>query len=203
MTTTGRAAPLSVDDRRRAIVEAVIPLVLEKGADVTTREMAEAAGVAEGTLFRAFGDKDSIVQAAVETYLDPAPLRRSIRGIDVSLPLEVKVRAILEILQKRFAGVFQMMHASGRHGPPPALTGRNDYAALVAEVLQSDAGRLGWPPERIAPLLRLIAFSTSLPQFSRNTTFTLDELTAFALHGISHAPGVTSATSATPQDPAA
>ncbi|MCU1526974.1 MAG: TetR/AcrR family transcriptional regulator, partial [Frondihabitans sp.] len=188
-----------------AIVDAVIPLVLEYGADVTTRQMAEASGVAEGTLFRAFGDKDSIIQAAVETYLDPEPLRSAIRDIDGTLPLEVKVRAILEILQKRFAGVFQMMHASGRHGPPPALTGRHDYATLVGDALRSDADDLAWPAERIAPLLRLLAFSTSLPQFSRNTSFTLDELTTFALHGITHPREAATPTrqQAIPQDPAA
>jgi AcrR family transcriptional regulator len=200
MTTTGRAAPLSVDERRRAIVDAVIPLVLDNGADVTTRQMAEAARVAEGTLFRAFGDKESIIQAAVETYLDPEPLRRSLRSINHALPLEVKVRVILEVLQQRFAGVFQMMHAAGRHGPPPGLTDRNNYVELVAEALRDDTDDLAWPPDRIAPLLRLLAFSTSLPQFSRGTTFTLDELTAFALHGIAHPHDVAIAT---PQDPAA
>lgn len=193
MTMTGRAAPLSVEERRKAIVDAVIPLVLEHGAGVTTRQMAEASGVAEGTLFRAFGDKDSIIQAAVETYLDPEPLHRAIREIDRSFSLEVKVRALLEILQKRFAGVFQMMHAAGRHGPPPKLSGRHDYALLVADVLQndSDSGRLALPPERVAPMLRLLAFGTALPQFTQGAAFTLDELTAFAVHGIS-----------APQDPA-
>ncbi|MBN9326134.1 MAG: TetR family transcriptional regulator, partial [Cellulomonas sp.] len=42
------------DERRRAILRAVLPVVRERGADVTTRELAEAAGVAEGTLFRVF-----------------------------------------------------------------------------------------------------------------------------------------------------
>ena len=51
---TPRAAPLSPDERRRAIVDAVLPLLIEHGRAVTTRQMAEAAGIAEGTIFRVF-----------------------------------------------------------------------------------------------------------------------------------------------------
>src|SRR5690606_40981582 len=53
-----RARPLSRADRRNAIAAATVPLLVEHGAAVTTRQIADAAGVAEGTLFRAFADKD-------------------------------------------------------------------------------------------------------------------------------------------------
>ena len=43
-TKTGRAKPLSPEQRRTAILDAVIPLLVERGATVTTAEMAEAAG---------------------------------------------------------------------------------------------------------------------------------------------------------------
>ncbi|HBX79727.1 MAG TPA: TetR/AcrR family transcriptional regulator, partial [Propionibacteriaceae bacterium] len=49
-----RAAPLSPDDRRRALIAATRPLLAEFGPDVSTRRIAEAAGVAEGTIFRVF-----------------------------------------------------------------------------------------------------------------------------------------------------
>ena len=41
-----RAKPLSPDDRRKALVEATIPLLLEHGRAVTTKQIADAAGVA-------------------------------------------------------------------------------------------------------------------------------------------------------------
>ena len=45
---------MSSDNRRRAIVEAITPLLIEHGGGVTTRQMAEAAGIAEGTIFPSF-----------------------------------------------------------------------------------------------------------------------------------------------------
>src|SRR5690606_7710841 len=41
-----RARPLSPEERREAILEAVLPLLRERGRDVTSRELAEASGVA-------------------------------------------------------------------------------------------------------------------------------------------------------------
>src|SRR5690606_24835873 len=48
-----RARPLAPEERREAILDAVLPLLRERGREVTSRELAEAAGVAEGTIFRA------------------------------------------------------------------------------------------------------------------------------------------------------
>ena len=42
------------------IVAATLPLLLEHGELVTTRQIAEAAGIAEGTIFRVFADKDEL-----------------------------------------------------------------------------------------------------------------------------------------------
>ena len=54
---TPRAPALSVEDRRASLVEVTIPLLREHGVGVTTKQVAEAAGIAEGTVFRAFGTK--------------------------------------------------------------------------------------------------------------------------------------------------
>src|SRR3954469_12148363 len=67
-----RAAPLPADERRRAIVDVVVPLLLEHGAGVTTKQIAEAAGIAEGTIFRVFPDKAALLMAAAEDTMNPA-----------------------------------------------------------------------------------------------------------------------------------
>ena len=90
-----RAKRLAPDERRAAIIDAVIPLIRENGRDISTRQIAEAAGVAEGTIFRAFGDKDSIIQAAIDRLMDPEPLRNQLRGIDPDDPTDELVEFVL------------------------------------------------------------------------------------------------------------
>ena len=72
-----RAEALPADERRAMIVEAMLPLLLEHGEMVTTRQIAEAAGIAEGTIFRVFADKDELIAAVVEHAADAT--RRSSR----------------------------------------------------------------------------------------------------------------------------
>jgi AcrR family transcriptional regulator len=181
-----RAKPLSVEDRQDMIIDAVIPLLMERGHAVTTRQIADAAGIAEGTIFRAFGDKETLVRAAIERHFDPAPLRARLARIDPALPLEEKIRIVIELLQARFGGIVRMMSAMGHteHPVRPAPPPHSEYAGIVAQALIPDHDRLNWPAERVAPLIRLIAFSTSIPTFAEATPFTTDELTRFVLYGI-------------------
>jgi AcrR family transcriptional regulator len=189
---------MSPDDRRQALVQATLPLLYQHGRGVTTRQIAEAAGVAEGTVFRAFGDKETLITAAVERHLDPEPFRRQLALIDPALPLEHKVRAVIALLQSRFAGIFSLMSALGQHERPKHShsSAAAEYAGVVAEMLRPDLARLSWPAERVAPLIRLIAFSTSLPMFNEQSPFGLDDLTRFVLYGIAGGPGAAAASPA-------
>src|SRR4051812_40844307 len=164
-----RARPLPPEDRRAAIIDAVIPLLIAHGGDVTTRQIAEEAGIAEGTIFRAFGDKETLIQAAIDKFLDPEPLRQGLRAIDPQLPLEQKLNDIIFQLRSRFTGIFGIMSARGpgAHRPPSPDT-RRVYADIIAEVLEPDLAVLNWPPERVAHLLRLVAFAASLPQLNES-----------------------------------
>ena len=52
---------LDSDERRKAIVAAAVPLFARKGfAGTTTKELAEAAGISEGLLFRHFPSKKQL-----------------------------------------------------------------------------------------------------------------------------------------------
>ena len=64
--TRARASAMPPDERRAAIVSATVPLLLEHGSAVSTRQIAEAAGIAEGTIFRVFPDKQAVIAASVE-----------------------------------------------------------------------------------------------------------------------------------------
>lgn len=55
------------DDVRAGIVAAATQLLREKGANaVTTRAVAQAAGVQAPTIYRLFGDKDGLIDAVAE-----------------------------------------------------------------------------------------------------------------------------------------
>ena len=69
-----RATSMSPDERRKAIVTALVPLLVERGGEVTTREIAQAAGIAEGTIFRVFPDKKSLLLAAAGWFTPSAML---------------------------------------------------------------------------------------------------------------------------------
>ena len=185
--TSGRARPLAVEDRQAMIIDAITPLLIEHGREVTSRQIAEAAGVAEGTIFRAFGDKDSLIDAAVERLLDPEPMRRELRGIDTTLAIEEKLLLVLTVMQERFGHVFRVMTAVG-HRRPPTQSQREEFARIVADILAPDLDVLAWPTERVAHIIRMIAFSTAFPQLNHGIEFAPEELTALLMHGIIRTP---------------
>lgn len=151
---------------------------------MTTRQIAEAAGIAEGTVFRAFGDKETLLRAAVMRYLDPEPLLAELAAIDPEWALERKIRSILVALRRRFDGVFRMMSTLREEDRPTPVSLRDDTTRLVAVALGADQDRLGWGAAEIAHVARLLAFSSSLPQMTAGTELTDDELTDLVLHGI-------------------
>lgn len=104
---------MAPEDRKAAIVDSVLPLVRERGNDVTSRELAQAAGVAEGTLFRAFGDKTALVGAVAVEGLHraagPEQTLAELTAIDSALPLERRLELVIETGRERMAEVMRWM----------------------------------------------------------------------------------------------
>jgi len=185
-TTSSRAKPLGLEARQDMIIGVVIPLLLEHGTAVTSRQIAEAAGIAEGTIYRAFGDKETLIEAAVARYLDPLVLQASLRSIDLDFSLDDKLAAIMGLLRDRFSGIIRMYAAIGQKTPTGRNAGTGEFERIVAELLRPHAGELAVAPDRIAHYLRVIAFATALPVFGESIPFTAAELVALIKHGIAH-----------------
>ncbi len=187
---------MSPHERRASIIDAVMPLLVENGRDVTSKQIAEAAGVAEGTIFRAFGDKESLIEAAIAKFLDPEPLRRGLRAIPSELPLDDKVMRIVELMLERFSEIFRVMAAIGGTRPPKH-SHRHILAAIISDVLSPQLDELKWSPERTAHVIRLVTFSASFPQLNEGTEFTPRELAEIILYGIAGKPAATRPTTTT------
>lgn len=185
-TARERARPMPPDERRAAMVRCVIPLLKEHGRAVSTRAIAEACGVAEGTVFRAFGDKESLIAAAIEAYFDPGPFREAIGAVDRSLPVEEKLAAVLGLLKDRFSGIVGFMSALGMHGRPrlPDVDPEETWLAQLEHLLEPDLAALAVPPELIGHYLRLVALASSIPHFSQAHAFGTDELLRLVTRGV-------------------
>jgi AcrR family transcriptional regulator len=159
-----RAKPLAPGDRRDAILDAVVPLLRAKGRDVSSRELAEAAGVAEGTLFRAFGDKESLIAAAIERIFDHTHLWAALRAIDPELPFELKLDQVVSLLRHHLSDIVAAVIAlriEERHpGPDPE---DRQLAIILREVFVGDMDRFAVPLDIVADYVRMVAFASALP----------------------------------------
>jgi AcrR family transcriptional regulator len=187
MTTSvqgkGRASALPTEERRSAIVDAALPLFLAQGAGVTTREIAQAAGIAEGTIFRVFPDKTALLDAVIEAALDPTPTNAAMEGIDPALPFEARLVAAVDILRKRVLYLFRVFSAASgtTRGAQPERS--HELPALTA-IFASEAAHLSHPPAEAARVLRGLTFACVHPSFGTDDPLTSEEIVGVLLDGI-------------------
>lgn len=179
---------MAIEDRRKALIEATLPLLLQNGRAVTTKQIAESAGVAEGTIFRAFDSKDELILAAVEAGLDIEPFLEDLAAVDPELELRARLLEIVVRFQTRFAGIFALMSAVGMVGPPQSRknmeTGRRRAEKILLDLVEPDADLLTCEPGQLVHLLRLLTFSGTHPHISDGRRLSPEQIVDTLLDGV-------------------
>jgi AcrR family transcriptional regulator len=168
------------------IVAATLPLLIEHGEMVTTRQIADAAGIAEGTIFRAFPDKESLLRAALETALDHEPAERAMAEIDPNLPLAEALTAAVLILQQRVVHVWRIASSLG---PRFHNASRKHLvvSASLLELFKAHRSELAVPPAQAARLLQAITLAVTHPSLAE-TPLKPAAVVQLVLHGVGKGP---------------
>jgi AcrR family transcriptional regulator len=176
-----RAPALPAEERRAAIVSATLPLLLERGTNVSTRQIAEAAGIAEGTIFSVFPDKDAVVQAVLQAALDPEPTERDLAAIDRSLPFVEQLIAAVHVMQRRSHRIWRLVSSLGDATaplvPPADFVELRDIFARQPEHVRVDAANAG-------RMLRALTLAVSNPMYFAGDPMDAREVVALFLDGV-------------------
>jgi len=180
---------MAPDDRKRAIVEAALPLIREFGKDTTTKQIAEAAGIAEGTIFRVFASKQDLFEEAMAVAFDPELFIADLGTVDADLPLRERLVALTSLLQRRFVEIFGLMTALAIPKPPEKHRGeatkewRDRGNALMLALLEPDRDAFRVPLPDVIHTLRLLTFSGSHPHITDQNLLTPDQIVDVVLYG--------------------
>jgi len=195
-----RATPLPPDERRAALIAATEPLLEQFGRDVSTKRIAEAAGVAEGTIFRVFPTKEALVDAVCEQVFDVERAEADLRQISLELDLESRLCEVVIVMQERLRRIFALFHAlrlerkhSGTHEDFRARQHSDNHRLneAIAALLAPDQDRLRIPLLEAANLLRILTLAMTHPMFSEPRRHEPRQIVDLALNGIAHPPAVT------------
>jgi AcrR family transcriptional regulator len=183
---------MAPDERRAALIAATVPLLREHGMDVTTKQIAQAAGVAEGTIFGVFPDKNSLLQAALMEVLDPDRSVNAMAGIDPSGDLRARLTEAADKLSRSFqdnAPIFAAIRTLAFTHQDPAfrermLAGRTGAIQALTELIGPDRDQLRREPSEVAGYLLMLIGATNHGAFGGTDRFDAGELVSLLLDGL-------------------
>ncbi len=162
---------MSPEERREAIIAATLPLLLDRGPDISSREIAQAAGVAEGTIFRVFETKQDLIHATIHAALSPDAALDALAALPAGQSLSDRVAAVLDVLRANTARTRSLFATLfGKEGGPPPHPGKppgNPHDARqriftgTAAALEPYTDLLRISPAAAARILSALAFTAS------------------------------------------
>jgi AcrR family transcriptional regulator len=190
-----RVQALAPDDRRAALIAATIPLLEQHGAAVTTRQIAEAAGVAEGTIFGVFPDKASLIRAAIIEVFKPEPVLEVVKSLAFVESLRDRLETIVELLMAGMATRAPLIAAirgfagTARGGIDPEFIaqidrGRNEILDAITRSIEPDRKLLRRSPSEVAQQLLISVFAINGGPFARRDPIDAKELVSLLLDGL-------------------
>lgn len=176
--------------RRAAIIAAAVKLLESDGPDFTTRRVAEAAGVAEGTLFRIFPTLADLLAATYEEYLSPRHLNDQLDAVDLGDTLEEATSASVRAVFSYLASVHVAIHpvaGKAEQQSAPTRAAFESYRQRIVDLetwLNQSLGRyadeLAFPVQSYARFLMTLSIGHFM---RRQPTDSIPDITRFALDG--------------------
>lgn len=171
-------------------MDAAVPLLVQYGRDVTSKQLAEAAGVAEGTLYSVFQDKDELIHDAIHRHIEATSMVDAIRHIPASADLAGVIRTIVELTQHRTEQIFALVAILGFHERTPENAKRRPpdnepVIQAIADMLLPHRDELSVTPRRAAQFIRYATFSMTHPLITNGDIVPAGEISALLLHGFS------------------
>jgi len=163
---------------------------------VSTKQIAEAAGVAEGTIFRAFATKEELIDAVIEDAFDTQRTCDELAQVDPALSLEERLTAAVIILQERLRRIFSLFGSLRLRKEPHdhdnfRAKQQADYELIncaIASLIKPDQDRLRLDVRDAASALRTITFSITHPMLGDPRRIEPQQIVDLVLYGICRQP---------------
>jgi len=174
---------VSQDERRAAILEAALDVFSERGfAAARLDDVAQKAGVAKGTLYLYFPDKEALFEELLRGLANPILERFAALSADQTIPAGVMLERILEVFASQVIGtkrerLVRLIIAEGPRFPRIAEFYHHEVISKGREIIRTIAARgyergelpsdalVKFPQLFFAPLLTAIVWRSLFSEF--------------------------------------